>query len=68
VAEVKIFYTYLWLRGDSTPYYVGKGKDKRAFTSNGHNVPKPKDGSRIVVQYWESEAKAFDIEKWWIGF
>ena len=63
-----MFYTYLWLRGDSTPYYVGKGKGRRAFDSNSHNVKCPKDKHRIFVQYWESEEKALETEKWWISF
>jgi hypothetical protein len=62
------YYTYLWLRSDGTPYYVGKGKDRRAFTSNGHNVPRPKSDARITIQCWESEDKAFEMEKWFISF
>jgi hypothetical protein len=58
----------MWLRDDGTPYYVGKGQGKRAFISAGHNVPRPKSTSLILVQYWESEDKAFEIEKWFISF
>jgi hypothetical protein len=62
------FYTYLWLRDDGTPYYVGKGKGRRGFRSQGHNMHRPKSQARISVQFWESEDKAFEMEKWWIVF
>lgn len=57
------FYAYLWLREDGTPYYAGKGKGKRAFTSSAHNVRCPKDESRIVVFDRDSEESAFQTEK-----
>lgn len=61
------FYTYLWLRENGTPYYVGKGRDKRGFTNNGHSTHRPKHNARIFVQYWESEEKAFEMERWYIS-
>lgn len=61
------FYTYMWLREDGTPYYVGKGKGRRAYRRAGHSVPRPKDYARIFIQYWGSEEEAFAMEKWWIA-
>ena len=62
-----MFYTYLYFRKDGTPYYVGKGKKTRAFDTHRH-TRRPKDRARVWVQYWESEEKAFEMEKWWISF
>jgi NUMOD3 motif len=44
--------TYAYLREDGTPYYIGKGKRKRAFKShirqNKTNL-KPKDNRKIII-------------------
>ena len=60
------FYTYLWLREDSTPYYVGKGQGHRAFIKHRVGSPPPKD--RIILQYWIDEATAFAYEVYQIDF
>jgi hypothetical protein len=59
---VKIFYTYMWLREDGTPYYVGKGSGDRAFRSD--SLPK----DRILIQDFPSEADAFEAEKFLIAY
>jgi hypothetical protein len=59
------FYTYLYLRKNGTPYYVGKGQGKRAFVSRlGHNPP---ERARIFIQHWASEEEALEMEKWYIS-
>ena len=64
-----MFYTYLWLREDGTPYYVGKGKGNRAFNKDMHRqFPPPKD--RVVIYPAESESDAFETEValiWYYG-
>ena len=56
------FYTYMWLREDGTPYYVGKGTGQRAFRLG---CP---PHERIILQDWPSEQDAFDGEKLLIAF
>ena len=36
----KNYYTYAYLREDRTPYYIGRGSGRRAFSKN-HTVPLP---------------------------
>jgi hypothetical protein len=62
-----MFYTYLWLRDDGTPYYVGKGKDYRAFDNACHSVSVP-SRDRIILQEFESEKDAFEAERFLIAF
>jgi len=44
-----MYYVYAYLRAsDNTPYYIGKGKNKRAFSVFSHAVSVPKDKTKIV--------------------
>jgi hypothetical protein len=63
-----MFYTYLWLREDGTPYYAGKGKGRRAYTPDSHCSRPPKDRARIIVQEFESESDALAAEVFLIAF
>jgi hypothetical protein len=66
--EDKMFYTYLWLREDGTPYYVGKGTGNRAFISSKHGVHKPSEKERILIEMSLSEEEAFETEKFLISY
>ncbi len=58
------YYTYLWLREDGTPYYVGKGCGRRMYEE--HTIGKCPSKDRIIVQYFESEEDALFAEKFLI--
>ena len=61
------FYTYLWLREDGDPYYVGTGSGNRAFVQRRHRFPPPPK-ERILVQEFPDEASAFAAEQFLINF
>jgi hypothetical protein len=66
----KSFYVYLWLRHKDSengprlsPYYVGKGRGKRAFEKHGRTVPAPNDNSYVAfVEEGLTEDEAFSLE------
>ena len=63
---MNIYYVYQYVRKDQTPYYIGKGKDDRAWKShrrsNGSEI-KPKDNFRIqILKENLTEQEAFALE------
>lgn len=64
-----MFYIYTYLRLDYSPYYIGKGSGKRAFSKCRGEIRPPKDKTRIVIlQENLTENDAFNYESLLIKF
>lgn len=61
------FYTYAYLRGDGTPYYIGKGRGERAFVKKGRKTSLPPKDRILFLKRNLTEEEAFRHEIYMIA-
>ena len=60
-----MYYIYAYLREDGTPYYIGKGSRKRAYSKE-HNVVVPDKNRIIIMEDNLTEVGALALERFYI--
>lgn len=64
---MKEYYTYAYLREDGTPYYIGKGKGRRAYNRNCKSVRLPEKDRILILKKNLTEEEAFIHEIYMIA-
>ena len=60
---MNIYYVYQYLQDDGTPYYVGKGKGRRAFKPHAEYAPVPPIEQIQFVATNLTEQESFELER-----
>ena len=60
------YYTYAYLREDGTPYYIGRGKGRRAWLQSGHFVKVPPKDRVLLLKTSLSYQESLDHEVYMI--
>jgi hypothetical protein len=61
------YYTYAYLRKDGTPYYIGKGRGRRAFQKWGRAIKTPPQDRILLLKTGLTEEEAFRHEIYMIA-
>lgn len=65
--ESLYYYVYAYLRENGTPYYIGKGKNNRAWDRKSHTIKPPHNKNFIVIMESNlSEFGALALERFYI--
>jgi hypothetical protein len=64
--RAEMYYTYAYLREDKTPYYIGKGKDNRAYSTH-YNTCVPPKNRILILKDNLTEENAFKHEIYMIS-
>ena len=61
------YYTYAYLREDGTPYYIGKGRNNRAYNGDCKSVKVPPKNRILFLKMGLTEEDAFKHEIYMIN-